>query len=375
MLVQTLGLEASASTWLYNVSRDIIATAHPGLYAIESTNVAPLQKRIEVDSRLVHEYQTQEMADPSTILIKSHNCDNELMWLINATQSPVILSVRDPRDSVASMINRLGEREQSWVENIVRSIAAIFTSRHLTRNIMFQYESRFFEQPETLDEIAAFLGLKLDMATRDEIFARFTKERVATLVSGMESLPATRQLKDHMNRLSDLETMFNSRHIGDGKSGKWATVIREPLRPAIDRALSGLVGKTQLDASVTLRFPEVFFSPHMIEGQPNYVPAEEGGRMRLLRHCWLPRGVWHVSVSGSLPATMPVRLSVSQGGEVVHRVDLEASELTAIDFSFEMTNRLYSKDLVLSVTAYDTGPLDPLRAGAVELAATFVRHI
>jgi hypothetical protein len=315
------------------------------------------------------------MNEPDAIVVKGHNCDAELFWFLRAGNSNFILSMRDPRDSVASMLTRLGEQEQAWAADLIRSVSAIFTARQATRNLLFSYEDRFFERRETLDAIADFLGVKLPVETGTKIFQKFTRENITKFLETMESLPENRKNIDHAGRLSDRDTMFNRKHIGDARSGKWQEIVRPAFRDSVNRCFEGLCGKTRLTEGTIIRFPEGLFSPVLHNANP-YEPQVEGRFIRLLRFCWLPRGVWRLTVRGSLPEShAEVEFEISQKGRSVSSLSVKKEDLQRIDVSFEFTQRNYDKALFLGCSRYDMGRLNPLRSNAIELEATFVKDL
>jgi hypothetical protein len=106
-----------------------------------------------------------------------------------------------------------------------------------------------------------------------------------------------------------------------------------------------------------------------------YAPQDEASNLRLLRFCWLPRGVWRLNVRGGLPPANDIHLSISQGGEIRFKTMLNEQQMQNLDVSLEFHQKKYADPLFLSVKSYEIGLLDPLRQNAVEMEAVFVREL
>ena len=94
MLIITLGTQASASTWAFNVVRQLLAIHHP----------ASISGYAEQGLELVRQLQ----AGAPHAVFKAHTLDLIMFNLVVATQAKVIVTSRDPRDVLVSPQERFG---------------------------------------------------------------------------------------------------------------------------------------------------------------------------------------------------------------------------------------------------------------------------
>jgi hypothetical protein len=224
-LVATIGMHASASTWVFNVVREaLIATVGASqvvsLYADERAQVPDAAGR--------------------SMVIKSHHGSAELdAWLADSG-ARVFLSVRDPRDACISMCQRF----QSSLDHTVRWIAR--DCNRLLRlapqgHPVLRYEDRFFEQKDVAKRLAATLGLHPGPAVIDAIFDRYRTASVRAFAGSLQQLPSDR-LTTVAGFAMDRVTQILGPHIGDTQSGKWRnlpmqlqTELARIFRPFLDR--------------------------------------------------------------------------------------------------------------------------------------------
>ena len=202
-VVATIGLHGSASTWVFNVVRELMIASFG-------------------ENRISAVY-TEELGElPSLsqagqyVLVKSHSGAADLAWL-QAVESEIVLSVRDPRDAAISMSQRFNaqlERAARWLARDCRRMMELGDRYPLLR-----YEDRFFEDRATVAQLAASLGLEISPAVIETIFATY----------------ATAAMRSRATELADRGTAFDQvtqihrGHIGDTRSGKWRD-LPEPVR-------------------------------------------------------------------------------------------------------------------------------------------------
>ena len=204
--IATIGLHCSASTWVFNVVRELIIAA-----------------RGEAGVRALY---TEVVADHFTLpsdvwtVIKSHHGSPALdEWLTNQ-QATLILSIRDPRDAILSMASRFSVDLAECIEAIAGDC------RRLQRlapqaDLLLRYEDRFFDKLRSVERIAAVLGIQLPPATIDGIFKRYCTESVRAFAHRLAELPSDRIARVGSSHLVDKVTHVHGPHIGDTRSGKW----------------------------------------------------------------------------------------------------------------------------------------------------------
>ncbi|MCB8880467.1 hypothetical protein ACELLULO517_09505 [Acidisoma cellulosilytica] len=203
----TAGLHGSASTWVFNIVRELL-TASLGPDKVLS---------FYADDPAVFPSEVAQAG--RHLVVKFHFGGPALDDWLTAQSVPVVLSLRDPRDAVISMALRFRAplaAATQWVANDCNAFARLAARGHP----VLRYENRFFDQPRTIALLAAQLGLPCDLDLRDRLFARYEAEAVKEFAAGLENLPPERQTLVAGHRMDRL-TQILAPHIGDGRSGKW----------------------------------------------------------------------------------------------------------------------------------------------------------
>jgi hypothetical protein len=228
-LVATVGLHGSASTWVFNVVRELMEAALGaenvvGLYAEDAAGL---------------------FADPALagrhVVLKSHHGGagwDSLIWLARA---PVFLSIRDPRDATLSLAQRFGIS----VADAARGIAQ--DCRRFERcadagHLMLRYEDRFFEDAALPRHLADRLGLTVDPAMRQAIFNRYSTDSTRHFAANLAALPADRVIANDQVTLDRL-TQIHRKHIGDGRVGKWRDLLTPQSGAELTRYFSAFLAR------------------------------------------------------------------------------------------------------------------------------------
>ena len=227
-MIATVGLHGSASTWVFNVVRELVAAGAGEdrmltFYADELAHLPDEAARVG-----------------KHIVLKSHHGSHELdAWLIEKA-APIILSLRDPRDASLSMSQRFAaplQHSARWIANDCRRVSRLADQGYP----YLRFEDRFFDQPASVDRVATLLGVACDTAARDGIFTRYQTEAVRCFARSIEALPPERLTKVGAYPM-DRVTQVLGPHIGDARSGKWRdlplpvqTELTRWFRPFLDR--------------------------------------------------------------------------------------------------------------------------------------------
>jgi hypothetical protein len=203
-LIATIGLHASASTWVFNVVRELMIAAVG-------------------DERVVTLYadRMDQLPDEPTrhVVIKSHHGSEELDAWLAAEQALVFLSVRDPRDACISMTQRFKaplDHTVAWIMNDCNRLMRLASLGHP----LLRYEDRFFEDTSAVGRVARSMGLSPSPEVTDSIFTRYKTEEVRSFARKLADLPPERLTMVGAFRM-DRVTQILAPHIGDGGSGKW----------------------------------------------------------------------------------------------------------------------------------------------------------
>src|SRR5579875_1814317 len=143
-VVMTIGLYGSASTWVFNVARELMIAQHgpARIHAVYSDTVA----KVVEDRQVLGRY----------LVWKMHYGEPQWDVFAQLADPTVILSVRDPRDAALSMVNRFNTAFELAANAVGRCCNRVL---HLPPNAfpVLRYEDGFFRDPQTVRDIAAYL--------------------------------------------------------------------------------------------------------------------------------------------------------------------------------------------------------------------------
>ena len=207
ILVATIGLHGSASTWVFNVVRELLvdAAGEGGVLAAYADQAADMPDAASRAGR--------------HLVLKSHQGSAALDALLAEQGAVILLSVRDPRDAVLSMVQRFRESFPRAAHALARDCARVIALAEAGHPVL-RYEDRFFADPATVARLAVQLGLAPTAAAREAIFARYTTEAVRDFTRTVPDLPPERLARDERVTFARL-TQIHHTHIGDARSGKW----------------------------------------------------------------------------------------------------------------------------------------------------------
>ncbi len=219
-LIATIGLHSSASTWVFNVVRELLCSA-----------VGEAQVLALYGDEFGH------LPDETTragrhLLLKSHHGSAALDAWLAAARVRIFLSLRDPRDACVSMALRFKaplNQTVRWIANDCNRLTRLAAQGHM----LLRYEDRFFEQPSVVEQLAHALGLQPAPAIIDGIFARYQTEAVRTFAQHLAELPPERQTLVS-TFMMDRVTQILAPHIGDTSSGKWRR-LPQPTQSELTR--------------------------------------------------------------------------------------------------------------------------------------------
>ena len=226
-LFACFGLQRSGSTWMFNLVREICQAAgidHVSRYRESVDNL----RWDEVGDRLM--------------ISKSHSQWGNYIPFFAENDAKGVITVRDPRDAVASLMQRRLEGRERGFDRAMADVAhsawrQLVFARELALPV-FRYEDGFVGRPETFNKISTLLGVTLPDARRDEILAKLAPEAVRGIVRTLEKAAESigQQVWQHdTDKLTDvalapgierlIEGQWHRDHIGDGRTGKYRDVL------------------------------------------------------------------------------------------------------------------------------------------------------
>jgi hypothetical protein len=207
-LVATIGLHASASTWVFNVVRELMI-ARLGASAVVAAYAEDLSELPDASSR-----------EGRHLVIKSHHGSPGLDEWLAAEQPLMVLSVRDPRDACLSMAQRFKaplDRTAQWISADCDRLERLAQQNHA----LLRFEDRFFAGGAAAEGLARLLGLSVANEIIEAIAERYTTEAVRSFAQKLAELPPDRVTMVGASHLMDRTTQIHGPHIGDSRSGKW----------------------------------------------------------------------------------------------------------------------------------------------------------
>ncbi len=218
---------ASASTWAFNVLRQI----H------EQSGHGPLGTRFFSGPG---DFARLEAPGVSQI-VKSHEISDEATVLrLAARADKILVTMRDPRDAVASLMLYHGH-EFGRALPLVREASklCIGFSRD-SRARRWDYEDGFAATMATVPELADWAGYRLTASAAARIFAANRREEVETYIASLPKLRGVLQDRISGDRL-DPRTHWHSHHAGrTGEIGRWRHYLSAAQAGEVEAQLSDL---------------------------------------------------------------------------------------------------------------------------------------
>lgn len=277
MVVLCLGLQSSASTWIYNVVRLILGE---NICSFDSTNLTGLEDFIT--------------GRPRHILIKAHTISTAMLQVLSHLAVKTIVSTRDPRDAAASLKQRIMPSSFDAIQNVNRALAGVLTGAKELSGLQLCYEDRFFEDPSVILQIAEYLEVEVSPDQAQSIFESMSPESVSLAIKRSVSGDAN-HLSTEGNFSFDPLTRFNERHLGDTKSGKWISAFEGSLSRDLD-----LLWPSELSRSLYSGYCTTF-TRNLFSDESALAMHYRGPGLMVLWSCFLPAGRWNLKLHGSIP--------------------------------------------------------------------------
>lgn len=203
------GVKSSGSTWLYNVVIAILKQRHRiGVRAFYADNFAMIPPGTERARFLV---------------IKSHEPSKALVYLMRLTRGTLFVTLREPRDAIASLLTRFGHSFEGALTETERQSARTVELVEREKVHLFRYESGFTEKSASIDRIAKALGIQLNTTERARIQRSLTREEVKKKIGYLQEQGrfGAKPTADSF----DPATQWHPGHVGDGRIGKYKAVL------------------------------------------------------------------------------------------------------------------------------------------------------
>jgi len=218
-IVLCAGLKSSGSTWLYNAVIQILenATGRRGRGV-----VAFYADKIDSVPR--------SAGHAAYIVIKTHIPSAGLQFLASFLGARVLVTVREPRDAIASLLQRFDHSFEGSL-NEVSAGAARMVKLAGRGPMILRYEDRFYQKPRTINDVAAFLGVRLTGQAANRIFRSLTRDAVERKIGLLRRKGVFGKHPD-ADRF-DPHTHWHPGHIGNGRIGKFRGVLSPAQAKAV----------------------------------------------------------------------------------------------------------------------------------------------
>jgi len=226
-IVLCAGLKSSGSTWLYNVVIQILENAAGRRRGGRGVSAFYADR---VDS------VPRDAGDAAYVVIKTHIPSSGLLFLARYLRAKVVVTVREPRDAIASLSQRFDHSFEGSLDEVSAG-AARMVALAGSRSMTLRYEDRFYQDPRTINEVAAFLGVRLTGRVANRIFQSLTREAVDRRIGLLRRKGVFGKHPDSDS--FDPRTHWHPGHIGNGLIGKFRGV----LSPAQAAAVLGATAK------------------------------------------------------------------------------------------------------------------------------------
>lgn len=275
MIILCFGLPSSASTWAYNVVRSLSVATKPQTLGVFAQTARDLQQAVPPGT--------------SDLILKAHTLDEPLFRLIEASNMPVIMTWRDPRDAAVSMAERTGIELGQCIADIQRSASVLLSLLELNRHgtVVLEYGQDYMNKLETIHDIARSIGTTAPSALVRQLHETL---KTSTLKKSIDTWSKSLGPKATFSSHVDMDTHWHKNHLGDGRSGKWREVATEWERD-LDAALSGYQAAFEGCKDVVVTLPWQRFS------RPTRFGRQYNGDRKLYSNgmesdLHLPRGWW-----------------------------------------------------------------------------------
>jgi hypothetical protein len=225
-IVWGLGMCASGSTWLFNVMLKLAECLAPGL---------PREGRFAAGEADVGDLRSARRL----LVVKSHETDAPTEALLAEVSGFIAVSIRDPLDVVASMMQYQKRTFEDALNLTMRSAALCSRMATDKRTLVLRYEAGFIDDPVTLDRLAVRLGGVLPEVERSRIFAATRRREIEQYIIGMARKPDVLIHRENGDLL-DPATHWHSHHANrTGEVGRWRRILSPEQAREVQTQLSG----------------------------------------------------------------------------------------------------------------------------------------
>jgi hypothetical protein len=205
------GLYSSGSTWLFNLAVGMmksgggspIATVYADEYGADA----------------------EFFAKDSLVVFKSHRPGRSFRDRLKRGDLSLILTLREPRDAVASLMLRWDLDFELALARVAASAQALARLAGHHPRLLLRYEEDFTGNDETPAAVVRHLGIDAPPELRTDLLAGLTQAAVRSQIAAWRNAGLL-GLGPPDNEFEPA-THWHLGHVGDGKIGKWPAVLSD----------------------------------------------------------------------------------------------------------------------------------------------------
>lgn len=223
-----VGAKSSASTWLYNVVAEVLRRRG----AAEAASYVRTESFGSHGGRNVRQFYADSPgafppfdAMSDTLVVQTQRPSVSLCELAIRLGLPIVMTVREPRDAIASLIKRFGYSFAAAFKAVVSGNSPMVQLHRRAAPCVLRFEDRFYDRETTIAAVAEFLGIELSAPLLREIFNGLTREAVVMKIEEMRLrgvFGTTARPVVH-----DPETRWQLGHVGDIAIGQHAELLSQ----------------------------------------------------------------------------------------------------------------------------------------------------
>jgi hypothetical protein len=227
-MVLCAGLKSSGSTWLYNVVAEILKQAQQRPRSMAAQNISRKSLQFYADNL---EDFPPDAERAAAVVVKTHMPSRSIQFAMAVLESRVLLSVREPRDAIASVMQRFGHPFNGALKEISIGASRMVDFANTYDPLIFRFEEGFYDQPDTVAQLANFLGVQLSRSSLKKIFDAHTRVQIRKRITALQRRGVFGRAPDP-DRF-DAKTHWHPGHVGNMVIGKY----RESLTAKQQRAV------------------------------------------------------------------------------------------------------------------------------------------
>ena len=208
-----LGMYSSGSTWVVHALRSVGDVLFPGtthvMAFVETANDLP-----------------QGWSRSGRLFIKTHATDDTAATLLSRGADHIWISIRDPRDCVASVMTHMHKTFDAALESVARSAEHCGRFVSAEKSTLLRYEDGFTDDPATLDFFAGGFSRTLWPLERDRVFQQTRRTAIETMIQTFE--PGHTVDDGTPGHRVHLATQWHTHHMNrTGEIGRWRRTLDE----------------------------------------------------------------------------------------------------------------------------------------------------